>query len=106
MAIWVDKAVVLAIHDQQIAEHGGLPGLRDDNALESALARPRQLLAYGAPSIVHLAASYAFGLARNHAFIDGNKRVSLVVTEFSIASGEMDEADIATWLQSNSVRVS
>jgi death-on-curing protein len=78
---WVTKAVVLAIHEEQIAEHGGLNGVRDIATLESALARPQQLQAYGdQPDIAALAAAYGFGVARSQAFIDGNKRTSYVVT--------------------------
>jgi len=80
---WLTTAVGLAVHDQLIAEHGGLDGIRDITLLESALARPRQLSAYGQPKagIAALAAAYAFGIARDHAFVDGNKRTSAVVTE-------------------------
>jgi len=77
---WVDTAVVLAIHDQQIAEHGGTSGVRDLGLLESALARPAQLAAYGDPDIFDLAATYAHGIARNHPFVDGNKRTAYVVS--------------------------
>ncbi len=122
--IWVDEAVVLAIHEEQIAEHGGSLGLRDSNLLQSALARPRNLMAYGQPDFADLAASYAFGLAKNHAFVDGNKRVSLVVTEtfillnngtliaddaacldiwLRLADGQIDEAQLAIWLRENLV---
>ena len=81
MIDWVTKAVVLAIHEEQIAEHGGLNGVRDIATLESALARPQQLQAYGdQPDIAALAAAYGFGVARSQAFIDGNKRTSYVVT--------------------------
>ena len=73
--------VVLAIHDEQLAEHGGQAGVRDHGLLESALARPRNELAYGETSLARLAASYAFSLSRNHPFLDGNKRTSLVVAE-------------------------
>lgn len=76
---WIDPAVVLAIHDQQLAEHGGLAGVRDTALLESALARPAQLAVYGAPDASDLAAAYAFGIARDHPFIDGNKRTAYVV---------------------------
>ena len=76
---WVEKDVVLAIHDEQLAEHGGMKGLRDESLLLSALARPQNLAAYGTPDVADLAASYAVGIARNHAFIDGNKRTALVV---------------------------
>ena len=83
MIDWLTTADVLAIHDQLIAEHGGADGIRDINLLASALARPRQLSAYGQPEpdMAALAAAYAFGIAKNHAFVDGNKRTSAVVTE-------------------------
>lgn len=73
---WVDPSAMLALHDQQIAEHGGSSGIRDRNAFESALARPRHQAAYGEPDAAALAAAYAYGLARNHAFADGNKRTA------------------------------
>jgi death-on-curing protein len=76
---WIDAAVVLAIHDQQIAEHGGTAGVRDLGLLESALARPAQLAAYGEPDVFDLAATYAHGIAKNHPFVDGNKRTAYVV---------------------------
>ena len=83
MIDWLTGADVLAIHDQLIAEHGGLDGIRDITLLESALARPQQLFAYGQsePDMAALAAAYAFGIAKNHAFVDGKKRTSAVVTE-------------------------
>ena len=83
MIDWLTGADVLAIHDQLIAEHGGLDGIRDVTLLESALARPRQLFAYGQSEldIAALAAAYAFGIAKNHGFVDGTKRTSAVVTE-------------------------
>ena len=76
---WIDIAVVLAIHDQQLAEHGGGVGVRDRGLLESALAGPAQLAAYGDPDLFDLAATYAHGIARNHPFVDGNKRTAYVV---------------------------
>ena len=79
--VWIDLEVVLAIHDEQLAEHGGQPGVRDRGLLESAMARPRNQFACGEQSIARLAASYAFGLSRNKPFLDGNKRTSLVVAE-------------------------
>jgi death-on-curing protein len=80
MIVWLEKALVLAIHDRQIAEHGGSTGLRDEGLLESALARAQQVHAYGdpAPDLADLAAALAFGLARNHPFVDGNKRTAHV----------------------------
>jgi|SRR5687767_4618666 len=122
--IWVDEAVVLAIHEEQIAEHGGSLGLRDSNLLQSALARPRNLMAYGQPDLADLAASYAFGLAKNHPIVDGNRWVSLVVTDtlillnngtliaddaacldiwLRLADGQIDEAQLAIWLRENLV---
>lgn len=122
MTRWVERAVVLAIHEQQLSEHGGPSGLRDSGVLDSALARPPNLAAYGAPDIFDLAAAYAFGLARDHPFVDGNKRVSFVVTEvflalngyelmasdkdcfaqwMALADGSLKEADLAEWLRAN-----
>jgi death on curing protein len=76
---WVAPAVALAVHDEQIAEHGGAPGVRDLGLLQSALHRPQNLEAHGNPDIADLAAAYAFGIARNHPFVDGNKRSSAVI---------------------------
>jgi death-on-curing protein len=124
--VWVDLAVVLAIHDEQLAEHGGQPGVRDQGLLESALARPRNQFSYGESSIARLAASYAFGISRNHAFLDGNKRTSLVVAELflhlngfglaasdaqcvttflQLAAGELTEDELATWIAANSAPI-
>jgi death-on-curing protein len=121
--IWIDLAVVLAIHDEQLAEHGGQAGVRDRGLLESALARPRNQFEYGESSLARLAAAYAFGISRNHPFLDGNKRTSLVVAELflelnglellagdaacvttflSLASGELSEDDLARWVTENS----
>jgi death-on-curing protein len=128
VTIWVAKTVVLAIHDEQIAEHGGLSGIRDKNLLESALARPAQLQAYGepAPDIAALAAAYAFGIAKNHAFVEGNKRTSSVVTRTflvlngyditaddltrlevwdQLTDGRMSEEECAEWLRKNIIRL-
>lgn len=121
MIIWIGKALTLAIHDRQLAEHGGGSGVRDEGLLDSALARPQQLHAYGepAPDLADLAASLAFGLARNHPFIDGNKRTAAVLCEvfielnngklqaddlelypqyLGLAEGSIDEAEFARWL--------
>lgn len=76
---WIDAAVVLAIHDQQIAEHGGTAGVRDMGLLGSALARPAQPAAYEGPDLFDLAATYAHGIAGNHPFVDGNKRTAYIV---------------------------
>jgi death-on-curing protein len=94
MIVWLEKALLLAIHDRQLAEHGGIAGVRDDNLLESALARPQQLYAYGEPlpDIADLAASLAYGLARNHPFLDGNKRTAAVCCETFI---ELNGAQLA-----------
>ena len=77
---WIQKEVVLAIHDQQIAEHGGAAGIRDLGLIESALARPKNLVNYSTPDVFDLAGAYGYGIARNHGFIDGNKRTAYVVT--------------------------
>jgi len=77
---WLPKGAVLAIHARQLAEHGGATGVRDDGLLESALQRPQDKLAYEKPDAADLAAAYAFGIARNHPFVDGNKRTALVVS--------------------------
>ncbi|QTL05605.1 type II toxin-antitoxin system death-on-curing family toxin [Aquabacter sp. L1I39] len=101
---WIPKSVVLAIHDEQLAEHGGGRGLRDDSLLEAALARPRNLFHYGdAPDLAALAAAYAYGLAKDHPFIDGNKRTSFVVCELFLALNGMglgldDAQAVTTWL--------
>ena len=118
---WIDKTLVLAIHDRQLAEHGGSSGLRDERLLESALARPEQLFAYGdpEPDLADLAASLAFGIARNHPFIDGNKRTAFVayltflalndyafdatpedryLTMLALAEGKLKEQAFANWL--------
>ena len=118
--VWIDPAVVLAVHEEQLAEHGGAAGVRDVGLLESALARPRHLAHYGEPDVCELAAAYAFGLARNHPFIDGNKRSAFVATELflllngwrlaatdgdcvlvmlNLAAGDIDEAPFAAWLR-------
>jgi len=123
--IWLERRDVEAFHDMQIAEFGGLAGTRDAAALESALARPLNLKAYGDPSIFELAASYAFGIARNHPFVDGNKRTALVssftflelngyevgapeadaVLAFvDLAAGKLSEKDLARWLEAHCVR--
>lgn len=123
MIVWLEKAAVLAIHDRQIAEHGGSADVRDEGLLESALARPRQLHAYGdpAPDLADLAATLAYGLARNHPFVDGNKRTAAVCCEvflemngatlqaedldlypqyLALAEGRLSEAQFAAWLRS------
>jgi death on curing protein len=119
---WIGKELVFAIHAAQIAEHGGKDGLRDLNALESALARPHNLVAYSSvpPSVFELAGAYASGIARNHPFIDGKKRVAVVVSitflELNgvetradeeqlavmfelLAAGKLKESELVTWLK-------
>ncbi|MEX2489285.1 MAG: type II toxin-antitoxin system death-on-curing family toxin [Pseudomonadales bacterium] len=97
MIVWIEKTLVMAIHDRQLAEHGGSAGVRDENMLESALARPQQLYAYGdpLPDLADLAASLAFGLARNHPFVDGNKRTAAVSCEtfIELNDGELVAED-------------
>ena len=122
---WLTKAVILAIHAEQLAEHGGGTGVRDDGLLDSALARPQNRLAYDAAAdLATLAAACAFGLARNHPFIDGNKRTAFVAAEVflelngmtvtardeacvltmvRLAAGEMEETVYAHWLRENAV---
>ncbi|HEX4693228.1 type II toxin-antitoxin system death-on-curing family toxin [Sphingomonas sp.] len=98
--IWVDTSVALAAHAEQLAEHGGASGVRDPNMLESAMARPLNLVAYGDPDIADLAAAYAFGIARNHPFVDGNKRTAAVVSEtFLVLNGfvlDCDDVELVT----------
>ncbi|MFY9854904.1 MAG: type II toxin-antitoxin system death-on-curing family toxin [Terracidiphilus sp.] len=101
--LWVPLDAVLAIHDQQISEHGGIPGVRDLAVVDSALARPRNLVAYGKPDAARLAAAYAFGLSSNHGFLDGNKRTAYVVAETFLdlngyAMDAPDEAVVNTML--------
>jgi death on curing protein len=121
--VWVEETVVLAIHDAQLAEHGGAAGVRDRGLLQSALARPINAAAYGMPDLAALAAAYAQGIARNHPFIDGNKRTAYVVMELflarngvemvasdeaavltmlQLAEGSMPEAAYADWIRANS----
>lgn len=120
--IWITEALALAIHERQLAEHGGGTGIRDRGMFESAMARPLQLRAYGDENtdIPELAAAYAFGIARNHPFVDGNKRTAYVtcrtflvingwdmvgsleeryVAFVSMAAGEMDEKAFTEWLR-------
>ena len=121
--VWLDKLLILAVHDEQLAEHGGLSGVRDSGLLESAMARPEHLAAYGKPDIAELAASYGYGIARNHPFIDGNKRTAFVavllflvfnhyslqasnsdkvIVMLKVEAGEITEAEFATWIRNNS----
>lgn len=121
---WISIELAHAIHARQLSEHGGTPGVRDEGLLESALSRPRHLFAYGGESVdmPELAAAYAFGIARNHPFVDGNKRTAYVVCRtflvlngwdmassladryhvvMALAAGEMDEAGFTAWLKDN-----
>jgi death-on-curing protein len=85
---WVDKRLLLVLHDESLAMHGGLSGIRDEGLLDSALARPEHLAVYGEPDIAALAASYGVGLAKNHPFVDGNKRAAfLAVGLFLMING-------------------
>ena len=120
--VWIDPRAIIAIHDEQLAEHGGGAGVRDAGLLASALARPANLAAYEKPDAAALAASYAVGLAKNHPFVDGNKRtafvalelflslngfdliandVDCVTTMLAVASSEIDEATLADWIRRN-----
>lgn len=101
---WIGVDVALAAHREQLAEHGGADGVRDVNMLDSAMARPLNLVAYGEPDVADLAASYAFGVARNYPFVDGNKRTAAVVAETFLALNDhaltCDDAEVvATFLQ-------
>jgi death-on-curing protein len=86
---WIDLELVLAVHDRQLSEHGGLAGVRDLPAVEAALAHPRNLLAYGTPDAADLAAAYVYGLARNHGFADGNKRTAWVIARVFLADNQV-----------------
>ena len=117
---WIQPAVLQAAHDEQLAEHGGPPGLRDATLLESALARAQHLEVYGQPDAAALAAAYGFGLARNHPFVDGNKRTAFiaielflalhghelratdhdcVMTMLALAAGELSEDALGAWIR-------
>lgn len=121
--IWLDPAVMAAVHAEQLAEHGGAPGTRDEGLLASALARPRNPANDGDPDIADLAAAYGYGLARNHPFIDGNKRTAFVAVELflalngaelwatdadcvltmlDVAAGAIEEPAFAAWIRTHS----
>lgn len=122
--LWVSEQVVLAIHEQLVAEHGGLPGIRDQGLLQSALAKPQNISHYNEQAdVAQLAASYGYGLANNHPFLDSNKRTAFVVmalfmalngyrlyasdaecvlTMVGVASGAISEEHLAIWLRDNS----
>lgn len=101
---WVAPEVVYAIHDRQLSEHGGGQGVRDVGMIESALARPQNLAAYGDPDAAALAAAYAFGFVRNHGFVDGNKRVGWVIARLFLADNghrlAFDKADAVRLVES------
>lgn len=117
---FISRKALELLHDESLAEHGGRPGLREPGLLESALARPHQLLAYGDPDLAALAAAYGFGLVRNHAFVDGNKRAAFLatglfvalngqrlvtsqaeatLTMLALAAGDLSEDAFAQWLR-------
>ncbi len=123
--IWLDNAVLMAVHDEQLAEHGGIAGVRDEGMFLSAMSRAQNLAAYGEPDFAELAAAYGVGIAKNHPFLDGNKRtafvavelflmlngyslkatdVECIITMLAVAAGEMDEANFANWIRQNSVQ--
>jgi len=117
---WLDVQIALAVHDRQLAEHGGGQGVRDESLLESALARPRNRWGYGEDDRCALAAAYAYGIARNHPFVDGNKRTAWVFARLflalnrvelqfdpqeairamlALAGGEVSEEEMAAWFR-------
>lgn len=119
---WLDLSVILAIHEAQLAEHGGSAGIRDESLLESAFSRPKHLEIYEKPDVAALAAAYGYGIARNHPFIDGNKRTAFVAVELflalngyrltaddadcvltilAMAAGDIDEPAFADWIRRN-----
>lgn len=121
--VWINGAVLRAVHDEQLAEHGGAAGTRDVGLFESAISRPQNLAHYGTPDACDLAAAYGHGIARNHPFVDGNKRTAFVAAELflllnglelmasdadcvaamlAVAAGQMDEATFARWLREHS----
>jgi len=123
--VWIERSVILAAHDEQLAEHGGSPGIRDAGLLDSALARPLNRAAYGKHDAAGLAAAYAYGLATNHPFVDGNKRIAFVALELflalnghelvaddtdcamsmlAVAAGTMKETAFAEWVRRHSKR--
>lgn len=122
---WIDKRLLITLHDESLALHGGASGIRDEGLLDSALNRAVNLAMYGTPDFAELAAAYGVGLAKNHAFVDGNKRaaflsvglflglngyklkatrVDATLTMLAVASGDIDEANFAVWIRQNSVQ--
>ncbi len=119
---WVNRQVLLLLHDESLAEHGGAPGLRDEGLFDSALARPLNLVLYGQPDIADLAAAYGVGLAKNRTFVDGNKRAAFLavgmflainafrlqatqaeatLTVLAVAAGDMNETAFAAWIRAH-----
>lgn len=119
---WISRKALELLHDESLAEHGGASGIRDDHLFEFALARAQQLAHYGEPDFAELTASYGYGFAKNHAFVDGNKRVALLsvglflalngyrltasqadatFTILALAAGELSEQNFALWIRSN-----
>jgi death-on-curing protein len=124
VTVWLSPQLILAIHDEQLAEHGGSTGLRDAGLLDSALARPLNRASYGDPDIAELAAVYALGIAKNHPFIDGNKRTAFVALEvflrlngcrftvgdaeavvmtLAMAAGELPDDEFTAWVRMHTV---
>jgi death on curing protein len=124
--IWIDRRALLLLHGESLVLHGGAAGIRDEGLLDSALARPENLAAYGNPDVFDCATAYTFGLAKNHPFIDGNRRADFLgagmflrlnghrltatqkdatLTMLALAAGEITEADYAAWLRTNSTTV-
>jgi death on curing protein len=122
VTVWLSRQFILAIHDEQLAEHGGAIGVRDEGLLDSALARPLNRAGYGEPDTAELAALYAIAIARNHPFVDGNKRtafaalftflalngmvfeppeVDAAMAVLRLASGEMDDEEFTAWVRAN-----
>lgn len=124
MTVWLSPALILAIHDEQLTEHGGSTGLRDAGLLDSALARPLNRAGYAEPDLAELAACYALGIARNHPFVDGNKRTAFVALEvflrlngsvltagdaeavvvmLAMAAGELPDEEFIGWVRQYTV---
>ena len=123
---WINRHALLLLHGESLVLHGGAPGIRDEGLLESALMRPENLVAYGKPDVFDCAAAYAFGLAKNHPFIDGNKRAAFVagglllllngvrltatqpdatLTMLALAAGDLTEETFAAWLRAHTARL-
>ena len=126
MFAWINRHALLLLHGESLVLHGGAPGIRDEGLLESALMRPENLVAYGKPDVFDCAAAYAFGLAKNHPFIDGNKRAAFLacglflllngvrltatqpdatLTMLALAAGDLTEETFAAWLRAHTARL-